>query len=719
MNIFKKILLVSTVSLVALGTVSLFWSIYALEKQGKAEVDAVRATLMDEKAAATRNIVEVAHKIAEHAAAQTQLSEEERKQLAVNTIRAMRYNTGDYVWINTMQSVMVMHPVNAAMEGKDLTDFQDAKGMKLFLEFARVCREKGEGMVRYYFQKPASDVALEKLSYVKLFQPWGWVIGTGIYIDDVNRTVQQKEAQIAANISRERWQLSMMIAALLAATMVGVTLLSKRITRPIVQTSDILKEIAQGEGDLTKRLRLKSKDEIGQMAGWFDSFITKLHDIVRNISEYFETVTASANQLLIISKQMDEGVHTMSDKSAAVARAANEMSQNMHTVAAATEQAATNVKIVASTVDAMSQMVADVGKSSEKARSISNRAVAETLQASSKVNDLGNAAAEINKVTEVITEISEQTNLLALNATIEAARAGEAGKGFAVVANEIKELAHQTANATRNIKQEIEGVQTHIRETVSDISRIADVINEVDATVSSITTAVAEQTSATTEIIENLHQAAAGIDDVCRNVAQSSAFSGEIAAEIGEVNKIAGTITASSAKVSVNASDLTRLAADLKAMIGEFKVEQRTVAAGAILAEDAPDLITWDESIQFGIGVIDDQHHHLVNLVNKLHRAMRSRAGRTVLGSTLTELAQYTVEHFQTEEKLMTAARYQHLDAHKREHEKLVAEVVAFQRQFESGSVTITLDLMNFLSDWLINHIKGVDRRYVPTLSGK
>ena len=204
----------------------------------------------------------------------------------------------------------------------------------------------------------------------------------------------------------------MMIAALLAATMVGVTLLSKRITRPIVQTSDILKEIAQGEGDLTKRLRLKSKDEIGQMAGWFDSFITKLHDIVRNISEYFETVTASANQLLIISKQMDEGVHTMSDKSAAVARAANEMSQNMHTVAAATEQAATNVKIVASTVDAMSQMVADVGKSSEKARSISNRAVAETLQASSKVNDLGNAAAEINKVTEVITEISEQTNLL-------------------------------------------------------------------------------------------------------------------------------------------------------------------------------------------------------------------------------------------------------------------------------------------------------------------
>jgi len=718
MSIFKKILFSSTVGLVILGIFSLLWSIHTLEKQGKEEIKTIRVAMMDEKTTATRNLVEVAHKIAERAAGQANLPEAERKQLAIETIRAMRYNANDYIWINTLQSVMVMHPVSPNLEGKDLTDFQDAKGLKLFIEFARVCQEKGEGVVRYFWQKPGNDLALEKLSYVKVFQPWGWIIGTGVYIDDVNQAVNQKEAQITAAIARERLQLSLMLVALLAVTVVAVALLSKRITRPIVRTSAILREIAQGEGDLTKRLRIDSKDEVGQMAGWFDSFITKLHDIVRNISEYFETVTASANQLLIISRQMDDSVRTMSDKSATVARAADEMSQNMHSVAAATEQAATNVRVVASTVDAMSHMVAEIGSSSEKARTISNRAVAETRLASSKVNDLGNAAAEIGKVTEAITEISEQTNLLALNATIEAARAGEAGKGFAVVANEIKELARQTAAATHNIKLEIEGVQTHIRETVSDISRIADVIGEVDTTVSSITSAVQTQTTATAEIIENLHQASSGIEEVSRNVAQSSTFSSEIAGEIGEVNTIARIITDNSAKVSLNAGDLTRLATDLKAMIGEFKVE-RSAEPTAVLAGDASDLITWDDSIRFGIEVIDRQHHHLVDLVNKLHHAMRSRAGRAVLASTLAELARYTVEHFQTEERLMAAARYPQLDAHKREHEKLVNEVVAFQRQFESGSATITLDLMNFLSDWLLNHIKGVDRRYVSTLRGR
>jgi methyl-accepting chemotaxis protein/hemerythrin len=250
---------------------------------------------------------------------------------------------------------------------------------------------------------------------------------------------------------------------------------------------------------------------------------------------------------------------------------------------------------------------------------------------------------------------------------------------------------------------------------VGDIGNIAEVINEVDTTVSSISSSVETQRNASVEIIENLHQASTGIDEVSRNVATSSTFSGEIASDITEVNTIARTIADSSHKVSVNASDLTRLASDLKVMIGEFKVD-RTQAKGPAQTDDAPDLITWDSSISFGIDAIDQQHHHLVDLVNKLHHAMRVRAGKSVLGATLAELAQYTVEHFKDEERMMEEAGYPKLDAHKREHEKLVAQVVDFQKQFESGSVTITLDLMNFLSDWLINHIKGVDRGYVSCL---
>ncbi len=715
MSLFKKILLSSITGLVILAALALFWSIHTLREQGKKQIETIRVTLMNEKTDKIRNLVEVAYKIAENAHGMTALSEAERKQLALNSIKAMRYNTDDYLWINDSRPFMVMHPIKPELDGKDLAEFKDPEGKKLFVEFVKTCREKGEGTVGYLWPKPGHEKPVEKLSYVKNFKPWDWIIGTGIYIDDVDQSLRQKGAEISATVADERKTLIMIIVPLLALTVASAAFTSRQITRRIVRTSEMIREIAQGGGDLTKRLAVKSKDEVGQMAGWFDTFISKLHDIIRNISEYFETVSASANQLLIISRQMDEGVHNMGDKSAAVARAANEMSQNMNSVAAATEQASTNVKIVASTMDDMNLAVANIGKNSDKARTITNQAVTEARRASSKVDDLGKAASEISKVTQVITDISDQTNLLALNATIEAARAGDAGKGFAVVANEIKELARQTAQATQNIKQEIEGVQVHIGETVTDISRIADVIGEVDEIVSTITTAVEAQTAAMAEVVENLRQASIGIEEVSHNVAQSSAFSGEIASEVEEVNNIAGTIADSSVKVSANAGDLTRLAADLKVMIGEFKVE-RSQASGPTLTGDTSEMIKWDATIQFGIDTIDRQHHRLVDLINKLHHAMRNRAGKTVLGSILQELAQYTVEHFQTEEKLMLEAGYAKLNEHKRVHEKLVKEVLDFQRQFEAGSATVTLDLMTFLSDWLINHIKGVDRQYVATL---
>jgi hemerythrin-like metal-binding protein len=490
------------------------------------------------------------------------------------------------------------------------------------------------------------------------------------------------------------------------------------VVRPIRRTADMLKDIAQGEGDLTHRLAVSSKDEIGQMAGWFNAFISKLHDIVRDISDYFETVSASANQLLVISRQMDDGVRGMGTKSAAVAKAADEMSQNMASVASASEQASTNVGLVSVAMDNLNQTVADIGKSSDKARTVTSRAVLEARQASSKVDSLGNAAAEISKVTQVITDISDQTNLLALNATIEAARAGEAGKGFAVVANEIKELARQTASATKDITVEIEGIQASTSDTVADISRIADVIGEVDDIVSTIAAAVDVQTTNTTEIAENVMQASAGIAEVNEKITRSSIFSLEIAEDIAEVNQIAGTLAENSGQVRINSGDLTSLAEELKVMIGEFKVE-RSVDSDVAVTTDQSDLIAWNDSIAFGIDAIDRQHHRLVDLVNKLHGAMRKRAGKTVISPILEELTQYTVQHFKEEEQLMEKGGYAQLDDHKHLHEKLVAQVMDFKNQFELGRATVSMDLMRFLSDWLVNHIKGVDRKYLPAIIGQ
>ncbi len=531
-------------------------------------------------------------------------------------------------------------------------------------------------------------------------------------IDKIRKMVIDRgEATIKAI---QGWLLGIGIMALLGSALISFFIAAK-IVRPIKITTEMIQDIAEGDGDLTRRITVNNEDEIGQMSGWFNMFIAKLHDIVQKIVEYFETVSASATQLLIISRQMDGGIREMNEKSASVAKAADEMRRNMESIAEASTQATTGVNMVAASMENMNKTVSEIDNSSSKALEITNRAVEETRQASLKVNSLGTAAAEISKVTEVISDISDQTNLLALNATIEAARAGEAGKGFAVVANEIKDLAMQTVEATQGIKQEIEGIQKSTSETVADITRIADVIAEVDNIVGTITGAVAQQTSASEEITKNVGQVSLGIEAVNESVAQSSSFSSEIATDIAEVSTVAASIAGSSRRLSKNASNLSALSSDLQSLIREFKVRRAAKSDSEISMADS-ELIAWDNSIKIGIDKIDEQHFRLVELVNKLYGAMINRAGNTILQTLLGELAEYTVTHFADEEEMMRKAGYAKLVEHQKVHEKLVGQVMEFKERFESGSATVSIELMSFLGDWLINHIQATDRQYVAAM---
>ena len=202
--------------------------------------------------------------------------------------------------------------------------------------------------------------------------------------------------------------------------------------------------------------------------------------------------------------------------------------------------------------------------------------------ASFQVDRLGVDAQEINRVTEVITEISEQTNLLALNATIEAARAGEAGKGFAVVANEIKELAKQTALATQDIKQKVGGIRSSTDSTVAQIKKISKVIGLVHDVVGTIVSAVEEQAAATREIAQNVNQASQGIQEVNVNVSQSSSVAGGISSEIAGVNQTAEEMATSSSQVRVSAHDLQTLAGRLGQIVGRYQLKEARFDIGAI-----------------------------------------------------------------------------------------------------------------------------------------
>ena len=342
--------------------------------------------------------------------------------------------------------------------------------------------------------------------------------------------------------------------------------------KPLYKLNKMVIDLVQGEGDLTKRLQVNTRDEVGELADWFNQFIERMQTLIKGFSENVGILNASSSSMSEIADLMASSAESVSEKSNTVAAATEEMSTNMTLVANASEQTTTNVTMVAAATEEMNVTFNEITTNSEKARTVTGNAVEKAKSASVKVNELGMAASEINKVTEVITEISEQTNLLALNATIEAARAGEAGKGFAVVANEIKELAKQTADATQDIKKKIEGIRASTEGTVSEIGEITQVIDAVNEIVSIISTAVNEQGIATSEISKNVAQASEGIQEVNQSVSESSSVAGEISADIADVNSSADEMVNSCSQVNGSAEQLADLAEQLSKQVEAFKV---------------------------------------------------------------------------------------------------------------------------------------------------
>ena len=392
-------------------------------------------------------------------------------------------------------------------------------------------------------------------------------------LTEINLTIAAQAEEAASKSYRHAVVVLMTILALnvfLGILMAWVS--SRNITRPVNAAVESLKDIAQGEGDLTMRLPVSSRDEVGELSRWFNTFMEKLQGVIREIAGGVETLSSSSTELSTISIQMTQRIGNVTERSNTVSAAAEEMSANMNNVAAAMEQSATNTNMVAAAAEQMSATVGEIAQNAEKARSTSEEAAHKATGTSTNMDQLGAAAQAIGKVVETITDISEQVNLLALNATIEAARAGEAGKGFAVVANEIKELAKQTAAATGDIKEKIERIQDTTDSTVEQIGEIAQVIAVVNDVVTTIAAAVEEQSVSTRDIASNVTQASQGIQEINESVNQSSSVSAEMSKDIGEVSFSMNEMSTSSSQVNLSAQELSTLSENLKRLVDQFKV---------------------------------------------------------------------------------------------------------------------------------------------------
>jgi methyl-accepting chemotaxis protein len=384
------------------------------------------------------------------------------------------------------------------------------------------------------------------------------------------------QAEVSAIISREMgamvtWLLIGTTAILIAA-FVCLYFISHMIATPIARTATMLKEIATGNGDLTVRLQVTGKDEVGELAHWFNVFVEKVQGIIRQIQSVTVTLSAASEELSSTSNLIAANTEEIAQQAHTVASATEQSTTNISSISAAAEEMSTSMSVVAAAVEELSASIGEVTRNCQRESEMAMHAQNEANETQRIIEALDQAGNSIGKIVDLIQQIAAQTNLLALNATIEAASAGDAGKGFAVVANEVKELARQTASATGDIRKQVETMQLNTRNAVQAISGIRKVVGQVNELSQLIVTTVSEQNKAVGEIAHNVSGANDGAQDVSRNVAESATALTEISGTISGVNTAVAENANGIVQVNQSADELAKLAASLSHIVGQFRV---------------------------------------------------------------------------------------------------------------------------------------------------
>ena len=497
-SIFSKIMCTSIITLVIVSGATVFYLLPLIETR-----------LMDDKKMATRNLVEVAASLLPEYAARVKngefpLAEGQRRALA--RIGSMRYNGGDYFWVNDLSARIVMHPISPALNGKDMSATKDAGGKLFIVEMVKLARKEGMGFVGYLWPKPAGGKPAAKISYVKLYEPWGWVVGSGIYVDDIR-----------AEIVSLRWKIVSGILFCLAVLTSMTFVVAQRIVQPLRRAVVNLHQVSQG--NLTARIVVENQDEMGQLFGAMKVMVEKLQLMVVEVIEAAQQVSSGSQELTAFSGDLAERAHRQA-------------------------QAATEAT---SSIEGMTVNIRQNGRNSLETEKIAVKSADDALAGRRAVDDTIGAMKDITGRISIIEEISRQTNLLALNAAIEAARAGEHGRGFAVVATAVRKLAEKSQIAAAEITQlssssiEVaEKTGVLLNKLVPDIRKTSELVQEISA-------ASREQDTGADRINRS-------IKELDRIVQQNAEASQEMAATAAVLSSHAGRLQDSIAFFQVGAA---------------------------------------------------------------------------------------------------------------------------------------------------------------------
>ncbi len=378
-------------------------------------------------------------------------------------------------------------------------------------------------------------------------------------VDQSNQATRKVTFAVAAVVS---------LAAILIAVVFGYTMV-RSIVGPVDRTVAVVKQIASG--DMTQRIDITGRDELGQLAHSMNEMSENLQGIVKELAEKSMTLSAASEELSTNSSQMAQSAEAMSGQSRAVTSAGQDLSSNMATMTSAAKHVSTSASDVAQAIEQMNASVAEVAQNCAKETEIAHHASNQAGEARAIMGKLNDSAMEIGKVVGVISGIADQTNLLALNATIEAASAGEAGKGFAVVANEVKELARQSAQATKQISRQIEVMQENTQVAVKAIGEIAGVVDQIHQISNTIAAAVEEQSATTHEIAKTVSGVSVATTDMAKSIQNSARGADEVSQNIQGVNMASQQVAEGAAQNNRSAIDLAHIAARLQAIVTKFK----------------------------------------------------------------------------------------------------------------------------------------------------
>jgi methyl-accepting chemotaxis protein len=470
----------------------------------------IKENIYNEKRLATKHLVESVYALVlsyKGQADKGELSEEAAKAAALEKIKSLRYGNDDYFWINDMTPKMIMHPFKPEMNGTDISESKDADGKKFFQEMVEVCKSKNEGFVEYKWPKPGVEKPVKKISYVKLFKSWNWMIGSGIYVEDVEKQISEISIKIV-----------MILLIAIIITIFAGMFFSRSLSKSINALIERFKQVF--EIRLTSEDN-KSNNEISILTLYMNHVIESQKKMAMNLLEHSKLVTDASINLLKISDESEKSSSGLAAQTTTAAASSEEISASINTVSTASEEMTSSIK--------------EISKSTTEASRVTEESREKANAASEVMNRLGISSKEIGDIIKVITSIAEQTNLLALNATIEAARAGELGKGFAVVANEVKELAKESAKATENITSRIKAIQDDSMNAINAIQEIITISNQVSDITNTIAGAVEEQSVTVNEVNRNLLEASNGVSQVAetnQNISESSKNYAQIAGKI-------------------------------------------------------------------------------------------------------------------------------------------------------------------------------------------